>query len=230
MSDGRAAVVCLLCSPNLFVLFWFSVCFGYIVYSYISPSLFLSCSFASFCSPSKSHKVSLFLFFLLLLLTPRGSSPRRAASARPGRTIWDLRRLALPAPSPGPAVCLYVRVSDCLCVCPVATQPRGHVLRPVFQCPSGCPKGTLRPGQGPISASGASQGHPLHEPSPSRTACAQTGFFLPESYLQWSTEEVQFQTNLIKSVILCADTQTNLISIPDLSALQNCTLTGWQAC
>lgn len=61
MSDGRAAVLCLLCSLGLFILFWFSMCFRYIVYSYISPSLFLSCSFASFCSPSKSHKVSLFL-------------------------------------------------------------------------------------------------------------------------------------------------------------------------
>lgn len=62
MSDGRAAVLCLLCSLGLFILFWFSMCFRYIVYSYIFPSLFLSCSFASFCSPSKSHKVSLFLW------------------------------------------------------------------------------------------------------------------------------------------------------------------------
>lgn len=223
MSDGRAAVLRLLCSPNLFVLFWFSMCFRYIVYSYISPSLFLSCSFASICSPSKFHKVSLFLFFLLLL-PRRGSSPWRAASAQLGQTIWDSLWSVLPVPSPSPAMCLYVPVSTCLSVCPVATQPWGHVLHPTLKCLLGCPKGTLEP----ISASRASWGHPQWEPSPSKTASAQTGLFLPESYLQWFTEEVQFQANLIKSVILCADTQTNLILIPELSALQNCTLTVLQ--
>ena len=159
MSDGRAAVLCLLCSPNLFVLFWFSMCFEYIVYSYISPSLFLSCSFASFCSPSKFHKVSLFLFFLLfllLLLTPHGSSPRRAVSARPVQAIWDSLWPTLPIPSPSPAVCLYVCVSTCLCVCPVAAQPQGRVLRPALKCPLGCLKGTLRARQGSVSVLKAS--------------------------------------------------------------------------
>lgn len=212
MSDGRAAVLCLLCSLDLFILFWFSVCFGYIVYSYISPSLFLSCSFASFCSPSKFHKVSFFLFFLLLL-TPRGRSPQGAASTQPGQS-----RL-------GFALAVRVCVSACLCVCSVAAHPWGRVLHPALQCPWGCPMGTLGAGQGPVSASRAPRGHPLHELS----LCTDWFLFLPGSYLQWFTEEMQFRANSIKSAILCKDAQTNLILILELPALQSCTLTILQA-
>lgn len=116
----------------------------------------------------------------------------------------------------------------CLCVCPVATQPQGLVLHPALKCPLGRPNSIIGAGQGPVSALRASQGHPLRGPSPCGTACAQSAFFLPESDLQGFTEEVQFQANLIKSAILNTDPQANFILIPEVSALQNCTLTGIQ--
>lgn len=199
MSDGRAAVLCLLCRLILFILFWFSMCFRYIVYSYISPSLFLSCSFASFCSPSKSHKVSLLLFFLLLTL--RGRFPRRAVIILSGQDIWNSLWPVLHTPSPSPAMCLYICVSDCLCVCPVAAQPQG-CWKPShsIEMPLGMPQGAE---QEPISALRASWNQPLHEPSPRRIAYAPTRVFLPQSYMQWFTGEVQFQVNLIKSVTVC---------------------------
>lgn len=139
MSDGRAAVLCLLCSLSLFILFWFSMCFRYIVYSYISPSLFLSCSFASFCSPSKSHKVSLFLFFLLLTL--RGSFPWRAVSIGRGRTSGIHFGQCCPLPA---------QVQPCAftCVCPTVSvsvlwlrsSRDAENLHTALKCPWGCPK------------------------------------------------------------------------------------------
>lgn len=144
MSDGRAAVLCLLCSLSLFILFWFSMCFRYFVY--ISPSLFLSCSFASFCSPSKSHKVSLFLFFLLLILRAESSEHRS------GQNIWNSLWPELPAPSPSPAMCFYT------CVCPTVSVPvlwlhsptDTQNLHTALKCPWGIPRAPLEQSRNPF--------------------------------------------------------------------------------
>lgn len=152
MSDGRAAVLCLFCSLSLFILFWFSMCFRYIVYSYISPSLFLSCSFASFCSPSKSHKVSLFLFFLLLL-TLRGSFPWRAVSIGQGTTSGSRFGQCCPLPAQvQPCASTYVCLTVSVSVLWLHSPRDGENLHTALKYPWGCPKGTLGAEQEPISA------------------------------------------------------------------------------
>lgn len=149
MFGCRADVLCSLHSPDLSILFWFFMCFGYIVYSYISPSLFLSCSFASFCSSSKFHKVSLFLF-LLFILESQGSSGTCLGG---GVQAWLGK--VLPAPNWHPAVTV------CLCVClPVFVSPvavpmgvgaqEGHGLwlaasNPILR--AGCPQIPVLPQQ-----------------------------------------------------------------------------------
>lgn len=125
------------------------MCFRYFVY--ISPSLFLSCSFASFCSPSKSHKVSLFLFFLLLIL--QDSFPWRAASIGRGRTPGIHFGQSCPLPAQAqPAMCLY------MCVCPTVSLPvlwlhsptDAQNLHTALKCPWETPRTPLRQSRNPF--------------------------------------------------------------------------------
>lgn len=141
--------------------------------------------------------------FVSVLPPPHTPSGEQRASVGAEHLEFTLARAARPQPKPS-HVLLHVCVSHCLCACPVAAQPHGcSKSSHSIEMPLGNPKGTLGAEQEPISALRVSWSCPLHQPSGRRTACAQTGLFLPQSYIQWFTGEVQFQVNLIKSVTLC---------------------------